>query len=168
MQRQWSTVKQNPNPLEAQQGVVRNGFDRSTEIRSPKRAIFRKNPSCTNPGETRKRLLAALPHGWGNPASGSPPAHTGATLFSPLPPTNRVYFSFGAATHFPPRSLVPQTPGESRRPPMPKRTFQPNRRHRSKVHGFLTRMKTKAGQAVLNRRRAKGRHKIAVSAGFRD
>jgi large subunit ribosomal protein L34 len=52
--------------------------------------------------------------------------------------------------------------------PMPKRTFQPNRRHRAKTHGFLTRMKTKAGAAVLNRRRAKGRHKIAVSAGFRD
>jgi large subunit ribosomal protein L34 len=52
--------------------------------------------------------------------------------------------------------------------PMPKRTFQPNRRRRSKVHGFLVRMATKAGQAVLNRRRAKGRHKIAVSAGFRD
>ena len=51
---------------------------------------------------------------------------------------------------------------------MPKRTFQPNRRRRSKVHGFLVRMATKAGQAVLNRRRAKGRHKIAVSAGFRD
>ena len=51
---------------------------------------------------------------------------------------------------------------------MPKRTFQPNRRRRSKVHGFLGRMATKAGQAVLNRRRAKGRHKIAVSAGFRD
>ena len=51
---------------------------------------------------------------------------------------------------------------------MPKRTFQPNRRHRAKTHGFLSRMKTKAGAAVLNRRRAKGRHKIAVSAGFRD
>jgi large subunit ribosomal protein L34 len=51
---------------------------------------------------------------------------------------------------------------------MPKRTFQPNRRHRAKTHGFLTRMKTKSGAAVLNRRRAKGRHKIAVSAGFRD
>ncbi len=32
---------------------------------------------------------------------------------------------------------------------MPKRTFQPNRRHRSKTHGFLTRMKTKAGRAVI-------------------
>ena len=51
---------------------------------------------------------------------------------------------------------------------MPKRTFQPNRRHRAKTHGFRTRMKTKSGAAVLNRRRAKGRHKIAVSAGFRD
>ncbi len=51
---------------------------------------------------------------------------------------------------------------------MPKRTFQPNRRRRAKTHGFLTRMKTKAGQTVLARRRAKGRHKIAVSAGFRD
>ena len=51
---------------------------------------------------------------------------------------------------------------------MPKRTFQPNRRRRAKVHGFLTRMKSKAGAAVLNRRRAKGRHKIAVSAGYRD
>jgi large subunit ribosomal protein L34 len=51
---------------------------------------------------------------------------------------------------------------------MPKRTFQPNRRRRSKVHGFLVRMASKAGAAVLSRRRAKGRHKIAVSAGFRD
>ena len=51
---------------------------------------------------------------------------------------------------------------------MPKRTFQPNRRRRAKVHGLLTRMKTAAGAAGLNRRRAKGRHKIAVSAGYRD
>ena len=51
---------------------------------------------------------------------------------------------------------------------MPKRTFQPNRRRRSKTHGFLSRMKTKAGATVLSRRRAKGRHKIAVSAGYRD
>ena len=51
---------------------------------------------------------------------------------------------------------------------MPKRTFQPNRRHRAKTHGFLSRMKSKNGAAVLSRRRAKGRHKIAVSAGYRD
>ena len=51
---------------------------------------------------------------------------------------------------------------------MPKRTFQPNRRHRAKTHGFLSRMKTKAGAAVINRRLAKGRVRLAPSAGFRD
>ncbi len=51
---------------------------------------------------------------------------------------------------------------------MPNPTFQPNRRHRAKTHGFLTRMKTKAGAAVLSRRRAKGRKRVSVSAGYRD
>jgi len=51
---------------------------------------------------------------------------------------------------------------------MPKRTFQPNRHRRVKTHGFRARMKTKGGAAVLNRRRAIGRKRVSVSAGFRD
>ncbi|CAN5128519.1 hypothetical protein BH09PAT3_BH09PAT3_4820 [soil metagenome] len=43
---------------------------------------------------------------------------------------------------------------------MPKRTYQPKKRSRAREHGFMKRMASKAGRAVLKRRRNKGRNKL--------
>ena len=43
-----------------------------------------------------------------------------------------------------------------------KRTFQPKKRQEQKEHGFMKKMKTKAGGNVLKARREKGRKKISA------
>jgi len=43
-----------------------------------------------------------------------------------------------------------------------KKTFQPNNRRRKKRHGFRARMRTRAGRAILGRRRAKRRTRLSA------
>ncbi len=43
-----------------------------------------------------------------------------------------------------------------------KRTFQPKKKQRSKVHGFRARMRTKGGRNVIQRRRKRGRKELSA------
>jgi large subunit ribosomal protein L34 len=60
------------------------------------------------------------------------------------------------------QAATPQSRAIPRRISPMKRTYQGSKTRRARTHGFLVRMKSRGGRAVLNARRAKGRKRLAV------
>lgn len=82
------------------------------------------------------------------------PALSSSSLPSPSPSPSSAYPLLAAASF---SQLIEEESGMEL-----SRTYRPHFKKRKRVHGFLTRLRSKSGRRILERRRAKGKKDLAV------